>query len=165
MINKRFARNNKVPEKEMRKGVTDDPNVVSAILARADVLWLALVDDRGPHCVPVNFAEENGVIYIHSGRTGRKAACLDSGNAVAFSAAVDIEKRKGGDNACNQGYRFRSVMGSGAPREIDGDEKMHGLDLITFKHLGRQLPYVDKVLPKTAVYAIDIVEATARIKE
>ncbi|BDQ35125.1 pyridoxamine 5'-phosphate oxidase family protein [Pseudodesulfovibrio portus] len=149
----------------MRKGVTHDPKVVSDLLARTDVLWLALTDESGPHCVPVNFAEEDGVIYIHSGRRGRKAACLDSGNRVAFSAALDIEKRKGGDDACNQGYRFKSVMGNGTPRELTGDEKMHGLDLITVKHLGRQLPYVDKVLPITAVYAIDIEEATARIKE
>ena len=149
----------------MRKGVTDDPKAVSDLLARTDVLWLALTDENGPHCVPVNFAEEDGVIYIHSGRKGRKAACLDSGNRVAFSAAIDIEKRKGGDNACDQGYRFKSVMGSGTPRELTGDDKMHGLDLIAFKHMGRQLPYVDKVLPITAVYAIDIAEATARIKE
>lgn len=149
----------------MKKGVTDDPGTVSAILAEADVLWLALADKNGPHCVPVNFAEESGVIYIHSGRKGRKAACLNSGNTVAFSAAVDIEKKQGGDNACDQGYRFRSVMGSGTPRELEGDEKMHGLDLITIKHLGRQLPYVDTVLPKTVVYAINIDQATARIKE
>jgi len=149
----------------MRKGVTDDPQVVSDILAGADVLWLALADENGPHCVPVNFAEKDGVIYIHSGRKGRKAACLNSGNRVAFSAAVDIEKRKGGDNACDQGYRFRSVMGGGTPRELTGDDKMRGLDLIAFKHLGRQLPYKDTALPVTAVYAIGIDQATARIKE
>ncbi|MBG0791223.1 MAG: pyridoxamine 5'-phosphate oxidase family protein [Desulfovibrionaceae bacterium] len=149
----------------MRKGVTDNPKTVSDILSGADVLWLALADENGPHCVPVNFAEENGVIYLHSGKRGRKAACLDSGSKVAFSTAVDIERRKGGDNACDQGYRFRSVMGSGTPRALSGKEKMHGLDLIAFKHLGKRLPYAEKVVPKTAVYAIDIEEATARIKE
>lgn len=149
----------------MRKGVTDDAGTVAEILAGADVLWLALADEDGPHCVPVNFAEQDGVIYIHSGKRGRKAACLDSGNRVAFSAAIDIVRKKGGDNACDQGYRFRSVMGRGTPRALDGDEKMRGLDLITLKHLGRQLPYVEKHLPITAVYAIDIESATARIKE
>ena len=129
------------------------------------MLWLALTDDDGPHCVPVNFAEENGIIYIHSGRKGRKAACLNSGNRVAFSAAIDIKMKKRGENACDQSYRFKSVMGSGTPRELEGDDKMHGLDLITIKLMGRQLPYNNKMLPATAVYAIDIDTATARIKE
>lgn len=149
----------------MKKGVTADPQTVSDILDKADVLWLALTDDQGPHCVPVNFAEEKGIIYIHSGKKGRKAACLNSGNTVAFSAAIEIQMEKREDNACDQSYRFKSVMGSGTPRELDGDDKMHGLDLITVKLLGKQLPYNEKMLPITTVYAIDIDTATARIKE
>ncbi len=148
----------------MRKDCTEDTQTISDILAKTDVLWLALVDEDGPHSVPVNFAEENGIIYIHSGLRGRKAACLDTGNLLAFSAAIDIHMRAGGDDACDQGYHFKSVMGNGTPRLADGDEKMHGLDLITVKHLGKQLPYNDKHIPITNVYAIDIKTATARIK-
>ena len=149
----------------MRKGVTNDPEIVADILEKGDVLWLALVDDRGPYCVPVNFALKDGVIYLHSGKNGRKAACLDSGAPLAFSCAVDVRMREGGDDACDQGYHFRSVMGTGRPRPAEGAEKTAGLDAITIKHLGRLLPYRDKVLPVTAVYAIDIDDATARIKE
>lgn len=148
----------------MRKGVTDDPSVIKDILDKAEVLWLALVDGDGPYSVPVNFAEKDGTLFIHSGRKGRKAAALNSGAPLAFSAAVDVRMRDGGDDACDQGYFFRSVMGSGTPREVEGDEKMLGLDLISFKHLGQQLPYVDKVLPVTHVYAIDVATITARIK-
>ena len=149
----------------MRKGVTNNPETVADVLNRAEVLWLALADEQGPYCVPVNFALKDGVIYLHSGKKGRKAACLDSGAPLAFSAAVDVRMREGGDDACDQGYHFRSVMGTGRPRPAEGEEKMAGLDAITVKHLGRQLPYRDKVLPVTAVYAIDIDVATARIKE
>lgn len=149
----------------MRKGVTTDTAVIEDILNRAEVLWLALNDDQGPYCVPVNFAIKNGVIYIHSGKKGRKAACLDSGAPLAFSAAVDVRMRKGGDDACDQGYHFRSVAGSGRPRLAADAERMEGLDAITIKHLGKMLPYRTKVLPVTAVYAIDIDDATARIKE
>lgn len=149
----------------MRKSVTEDKAVIKDILDRAEVLWLALVDDQGPHCVPVNFAADGDVIYIHSGRKGRKAACLESGNAVAFSTAVDVRLRDSdADNACDQGYHFKSVMGSGTPRLLEGDEKLRGLDAVTVKYLGRQLPYLDKVLPVTVVWAIDVREVTARVK-
>lgn len=148
----------------MRKGLTDDTKTIEDILTRAEVLWLAMTDTEGPHCVPVNFAQDGDILYFHSGKKGRKATALKSGALVAFSAAIDIHMRDGGDNACDQGYFFRSIMGNGVPRLTDGDEKMHGLDLISFKHIGKQLPYKEKILPMTDVYAIDIKTIHARIK-
>lgn len=149
----------------MRKGLTDDTQTIANILAGAEVLWLALVDEDGPYCVPVNFAHDNDIIYIHSGQRGRKAAALNSGAPVAFSTAVDVRMREGGDNACDQGYLFRSIAGSGTPRLADGDEKMHALDLLSVKHLGKQMPYKEKALPITTVYAIDVSDIHARVKE
>ncbi|WP_207263111.1 pyridoxamine 5'-phosphate oxidase family protein [Desulfovibrio sp. Huiquan2017] len=149
----------------MRKGVTDDKAVTADILDRAEVIWLALNDSNGPHCVPVNFAREGEILYIHSGERGRKAACLDAGAPLAFSAAVEMELKTSDQNACELGYRFRSVMGRGTPRALDGDDKLHALDCITLKYAGREMPYNDKVLAVTGVYAIDIESATARIKQ
>lgn len=148
----------------MRKDVTQDKSVISDILDRAEVVWLALSDKDGPYCVPVNFALDDDTLYIHSGMKGRKAACLDSGAPLAFSAAVDIELRTSDENACKWGYRFRSIMGGGTPRALDGDDRMRALDRITRKYAGRELPYNEQVLGITAVYAIDITSATARIK-
>jgi hypothetical protein len=149
----------------MRKGVTEDMGAVAEILDRAEVIWLALADDDGPHCVPVNFAVEGETLYVHSGKKGRKAACLDSGAPLAFSAAVDMHLKTSDENACELGYRFRSVMGRGTPRALAGDEKLRALDLITLKYAGRAMPYNEKVLAVTNAYAIDIHSATARIKE
>ena len=149
----------------MRKGVTDNPEVINAILDEAEVLWLALVDDHGPHCVPVNFGMVDGVIYLHSGKRGRKVAALNSGAPLAFSTVVDIESKES-DMACDQGYRFRSIMGRGIPRLVtDEAERMAGLDAITLKHAGKLLPYNEKMLAITAVYAIDIESIQGRIKE
>ena len=149
----------------MRKSVTEEKGVIKDSLDRAEVLWLALCDADGPHCVPVNFAYDGEVLYVHSGGKGRKAACLDTGAKVAFSTAVDVRLRDSdANNACDQGYHFKSVMGSGSPRLLEGDEKLRGLDAITVKYLGKQLPYLDKVLPVTVVYAIDVQTLTARVK-
>jgi nitroimidazol reductase NimA-like FMN-containing flavoprotein (pyridoxamine 5'-phosphate oxidase superfamily) len=149
----------------MRKNVTEDKTIIADILDKAEVLWLALTDDQGPHCVPVNFALEDDTLFIHSGKKGRKAACLDSGAPLAFSAAVDVTLRQSDDNACDLGYLFRSVMGRGTPKVLEGKEKIHALDLITLKYAGREMPYKDKVLSVTAVYAVDMKSMTARIKE
>lgn len=149
----------------MRKGVTDDQDMIAEVLDKAEILWLALVDEQGPHSVPVNFGMVDGVIYLHSGLKGRKVDALDSGAPLAFSAVIDIETRHS-DTACGMGYSFRSIMGRGTPRMVEGEEeRMAGLDAITLKHAGRPLPYSEKALKKTRIYAIDIDSVTGRIKE
>lgn len=149
----------------MRKGVSDDPKLIADIMDKAEILWLALVDDEGPHSVPVNFGMVDGVIYIHSGKKGRKVTALNTGAPVAFSAVVDIES-KDADMACDRGYRFRSIMGRGTPRLVEDEkERLAGLDSITMKHAGKLLPYNEKMLAITAVYAIDIETVKGRIKE
>ena len=148
----------------MRKDCTNDPAVIKDILDQADILWLALSDEHGPHSVPVNFAYVDGIVYVHSNHKGRKAACLKSGAPLAFSAAVDVT-RKRGENACQFGFRFRSVMGRGTPLELTGEAHRRGLDAITLKYAGALLPYNEAVMPKTAVFAITPADTTARNKE
>lgn len=153
----------------MRKDVTDDQAVVAEILNRAEYLTLALVDDDGPYSVPVNAAFEDGTLYLHSSKKGRKAEALRQavakGARVAFSAAVDLEP-KTGDLACQWGYKFRSVLGSGLVRVVAlrGD-KVAALNALMRKHAGRDdFPYDEGILDKTFVLAIDVDRATARLK-
>ncbi len=148
----------------MRKGVTDKMETIQDILSGTDVLWLALCDEDGPYSVPVNFAEEDGIIYIHSGKRGRKYEALMTGAPVAFSAAVDMEP-KHGDSACTFGYRFRSIMGKGTPRALEGEEKVAGLNIITVKFAGREMPFIEKAIEAAAAFAIDVESIHARIKE
>lgn len=149
----------------MRTGYTEENIVITDILANAEVITLALTDEAGPYSVPVNGAYEGNILYIHSGKKGRKVACLDSGNKVAFSAAIDVRMREGGDNACDQGYLFRSVFGCGTPRLVEGDEKITAFKMLAKKHLDEDLPLKEKAIPNTLVYAIDVETISARVKE
>ena len=153
----------------MRKDVTDERAVVVDILRRAEYVTLALVDDEGPYSVPVNAAYADGALYLHSSRKGRKAEALRramaGGARVAFSAAVDLE-RKTGELACQWGYRFRSVLGSGLVREIaPRGDKVAALNVLMRKYAGREdFPYDEGILDKTMVVAIEVDRATARLK-
>ncbi|MDQ7834122.1 MAG: pyridoxamine 5'-phosphate oxidase family protein [Humidesulfovibrio sp.] len=153
----------------MRKDVTDDQAVVADILNRAEYVTLALVDEEGPYSVPVNAALEGGVLYLHSSKKGRKAEAfrlaMATGTRVAFSAAVDLEP-KTGELACQWGYKFRCVLGSGHVREVAlAGDKVAALNVLMRKHAGRDdFPYDEGILDKTYVLAIDIDRATARLK-
>ena len=153
----------------MRKDVTDDPQAVADILNRAEYATLALVDDDGPYSVPVNFGFEDGVLYLHSGKKGRKAEALrlaaSAGSRVSFSAAVDLEM-KTGEQACQWGYKFRSVLGSGHVRLLETPkDQLAALGVIMKKYAGSDsFPYDEKLLGITLVAAIDVDRATARLK-
>jgi len=153
----------------MRKDVTTDPKAVADVLDGAEYMSLALVDDEGLYSVPVNFAFKDGVLYFHSARKGRKYEALRraeaAGVGVAFSAATDLEM-KTGEKACQWGYKFRCVLGSGRVRFVeDPAESLAGLGVIMKKYAGADsFPYDENILAKTAVVAIHVDKATARLK-
>lgn len=150
---------------KMRKEVNTDMTEIGYILNKADVLHLGLADEQGPYVVPVNFAYAEGKIYFHSSYEGRKAAALRSGQEVGFCAEIDFEI-KTEKKACKWGGRFKSVIGVGQARFIEGhDDKIPALELLMSKYADGQYPFDEKVVDKTAVVVIEIKTATARIKD
>lgn len=148
----------------MRKDVTRDENVINAILDQAELLHLALCDATGPFCVPVNFARSGGLLYVHSGLKGRKAAALENGR-VGFSAVAEMEP-KTSDQACKWGYRFRSVRGEARSRRLtDEAERAAALEVIVRRYAGESLPMDEKMLRATALFALEMGDVTARIKK
>jgi nitroimidazol reductase NimA-like FMN-containing flavoprotein (pyridoxamine 5'-phosphate oxidase superfamily) len=148
----------------MRKNVTREESVINDILDRADVLHLALCDEDGPFCVPVNFARSGRTLFVHSGLKGRKAAALKNGR-LGFSAVTDMEP-KTSDQACKWGYRFKSVRGEAVSRILlDESERAAGLDIVVRRYAGESLPMNEDMLKATAVFALEMVEVTARIKD
>ncbi|MGE4552606.1 MAG: pyridoxamine 5'-phosphate oxidase family protein [Desulfovibrionaceae bacterium] len=149
----------------MRKGITDDFAAAAAVLDQCDVLHLAFADAAGPHAVPVNFARRGRTILIHSSFKGRKAEALSAGAAVAVSAVARAELRTG-EKACQYGYRFASAVGHGRARRVDGEaERRAALELIIQRY-AKGLPPVDEaILAKTALFAIDLDDLCARVRD
>ncbi len=149
----------------MRKSVQHDPALVADILDRAEVLHLALVDGDGPYCVTFTSPLHARPINSHPAPGAPTPRALGTGAPVAFAAEVDLEIKRG-ERACQWGWRFRGVHGRGLPRFVDDPgEKRRGLGLIMRKYAGSDdFPYDEKILAQTAVVAIDIEEATARLK-
>jgi uncharacterized protein len=57
------------------KEITDSREI-AAIMEKAAVCRIALVDDDFPYIVPVNFVVRNNYLYFHSAGTGRKIDIL-----------------------------------------------------------------------------------------
>lgn len=105
-----------------------------ALLRRAEVLRLGIADADGPYVVPVNFGYEDGRIYVHGARDGRRIAAAGAGARVSFE--VDEGEIVRADRPCGFTSRFRSVIGHGTARLLESDgDKRRGLDAI-MRHYG-----------------------------
>ena len=62
---------------------------IEAVIGRCPYCMLGLVDKEGkPYVVPMNFAWEDGHVYLHSGGEGKKVELLETG-AVACLTFCD----------------------------------------------------------------------------
>jgi len=126
-----------------------------ALLRRAEVLRLGLTDAEGPYVVPVNFGLEDGRIYVHGAREGRRIAAVAGGARVCFEA--DEGEIVRADRPCGFTSRFRSVIGYGTARLLtSAEDKRLGLDAIMrhYDSTGEGIP--DAKIEVTSVMEIVI---------
>ena len=91
------------------------------------MLFLSLQDEPAPYVVPACFGREEGMLYVHSARTGTKIDLLRAHPAVGFPASTEMTVLPGG-SACDGSSRARSVAGTATARIVEDDaERVHGL--------------------------------------
>lgn len=146
------------------KEISADWETIAAILDESTIMHLALCDKAGPFCVPVNYARVGRSLVLHSGLKGRKADVFASDPRAGFSVVAGV-KAVSAELACKWSYKFRSVRGSGKIVPItDEAERKAALSAIVVKFAGHEQPIDEKALRATAVWRLDVVEATARLK-
>lgn len=102
-------------------------------------------------------------LYLHSAPEGRKAACFDASPRVA----VEMDQELGvieGPYACSYSYSYRSVMGSGVIRPVEGmAEKVRALELI-MQHMApdARAPLTREAVGRVRVYRVDVDEVSGK---
>ena len=150
------------PQRPMRRAEREitDSALLSELLEKAIVLFLALQDSPAPYVVPVCFGHENGALYVHSAMAGTKIELLLANPLLGFSASTDMTVTRG-HAACDFTSHAYSVAGIGSGRIVESDEeRTHGLDVI-MRHYATGLlsaapVYRPDSLARTCVLAISI---------
>ncbi|MFA5267068.1 MAG: pyridoxamine 5'-phosphate oxidase family protein [Methanoregula sp.] len=103
---------------------------MEAVINGAMVCRIGLADGGEPYVVPVCFGYENGSVYIHSARQGKKIEMLETNPRCCFEVdTCDHVIRS--DKPCSWEMRYRSVIGYGRAEILkDSEEKRHGLSCI-----------------------------------
>ncbi len=145
------------PMRKSRNEITDRAEL-EQVLARAEVLFLALHDTPAPYVIPLNFAYADGVLWFHCAREGTKLDLIRRDPRVGFSAVADARIVPGAA-ACDYAACGRSVVGRGTARVVtDPEERRHGLDAL-MRHYGMERPaYRPDSLERACVLRIDVEE-------
>ena len=145
------------------RAVTDPVEIVD-IMARCEVLHLAIAAEPAPYLLPVNFGmEPDGMtLYVHGAMEGTKYDLLARNNHVGF----EMECTNGlvldeTGHSCTMNYE--SVMGWGIVSEVTApEEKLHALDRIMRQYHAEDFPYSRAVADRTRVLCLRIQERTGK---
>lgn len=129
------------------------------IIRRCQFCNLAMADkDNIPYVIPMNFGYEEGYVFLHGSRTGRKNDILKNNPLVCLSFSTDHELRYVNEEvACSWSMRYRSVLIHGRVEFLeDPEEKVRGLNIIMAHYSDREFSYNDPAIQDVQVYKVVI---------
>lgn len=138
------------------------------LLSRAEVGRIATINSDGtPYIVPVHFAFEDGRIFVHCARNGKKLENIALNPSVCF----EVDELLGysiGEKPCSSTTFYRSVIVSGKARIVDDRErKEYALGLINKKHTGSdgfgKMPAIS--IDATCVIEVEITSVSGKRHE
>ncbi|MDI9460949.1 MAG: pyridoxamine 5'-phosphate oxidase family protein [Saccharofermentanales bacterium] len=137
------------------------------IVGRAKILHLGLFDQEYPYIVPLHYGYElvDGtlVFFMHSAESGQKLALIRNNANVCIELDCDIELISGGDNPCEYGSAFASVIGWGRAEIVsDEEEKIKGLRLLMENQTGRDFEIDSSMASSVAVIKVVVSEFMAK---
>ena len=146
-----------------------DLEAIRAILDKAKVLHLAMIDGDRPYVVPLNYGYtlENGALtlYLHSAREGRKLDVLRQNDRVAFVLETNVSQVSGGDIPCKYGEAYASVMGEGTAVLLDDPvQKIEALQILMKTQTGREFAFTPAMAESVAVIRVNVDSFTAKAR-
>ena len=147
-----------------------DLEAIRAILDKAKVLHLAMIDGARPYVVPMNYgyalADGRLTLYLHGAKEGRKLDVLQQNDRVAFVLETDVSLVSGGDLPCKYGAAYASVMGEGRATILtDPVEKTDALTMLMKTQTGRNFYITEAMTDTVAVLRIDVEAFTAKARQ
>jgi hypothetical protein len=141
---------------------------IDAILDEGLIAHLGIVEEGQPLVVPTLHARDGDVVYCHGSSASRTLRAMASGAPVCLTVSL-IDGLVLARSAMHHSANYRSAMLLGTARVVeDRDERLAGFEAIVERIVpGRWRdvrPPTDKELKATALLALPIEEASAKIR-
>ncbi len=147
-----------------------DKAALEAVIQGAFYTTLAMPEADAPYLVPLNFGYEDGVVYLHCARAGKKLDLLRAANGplpvsllfVAKAALLD----KGTDSACGFSTRYASVAATGMLEETaDDEERLKGLRALSRQAGAPDRPFSAGDMKAVVVLRVVISGMTGKVND
>jgi nitroimidazol reductase NimA-like FMN-containing flavoprotein (pyridoxamine 5'-phosphate oxidase superfamily) len=147
----------------------NDTRDLEQIIHESDVCRIAFANGNVPYIVTMNFGYEGGrrpCFYFHCAGEGRKLEMIRKNDYVCFALDTGHELYSG-ENGCDWGMKFRSVVGYGNMSVVtDNVERISGLNSIMSHYAGTgNYKFDESILNNTTILRLDIEEMTAKSKK
>ncbi|MCP4760562.1 MAG: pyridoxamine 5'-phosphate oxidase family protein [archaeon] len=135
----------------------EDQDKIELILKKSMIGRIGLSQSDVPYIVPVNYIYDNGTIYVHSAKEGKKIEILKNNNNVCFEVDI-LGDLKTNEIACKFTQEYQSVMGFGKAYILtDKEKKIEKLNLIMKKYSTEsksKWEYNDKIIENILIIEI-----------
>jgi len=103
---------------------------LEVILKKAKVCHLGLIDDTSPYVIPAHYGYDDGYLYIHSAKEGKKIDLIKKNPNICFEIEIDHKIHNTGI-PCNWSTSYRSIIGFGTASLLtDIDDKKKALEIL-----------------------------------
>ena len=159
------SKQNKV--RQLREKAVYDKEAVHAILDAGILAHVAFVQGGAPVVVPMLYAREDEIIYLHGARKARVIRMLEETEQACMNVTL-LDALVLARSAFNSSMNYRSVTVFGKPTLVeDRDAKLHAMHVISEHTMpGRWNDLrdpLDKEVKMTGVISLSIDAASAKI--
>jgi len=135
---------------------------IEAIIRKATVCRLGMIDGDTPYIVPLCFGYRDGTLYFHGSMKSRKAELIQKHPKVCFEFDILAEPISAPD-PCDWDMRYQSVVGFGVASVVVGaEEKRQALEIITAQYAKGSYSFTEPKLKATAVIKVAIETMTGK---
>jgi uncharacterized protein len=133
-----------------------DRKAIDDIIKRCRVCHLAMCDSGQPYVVPLNFGYDGYFLYFHSAPEGKKIDIIRENNRVGFVFDI-LHEIVTGNQACDWGAKYESVMGEGTAEIVDDlDTRKVALKCIMHQYGSDAIDFSEEALKKTLLFRVRI---------
>lgn len=150
----------------MRSRYLTQQKDIDEIIGRCQVCYVGMIDTHHmPYVVPFNFGYKDGIIYLHSAKSGWKMDALENNPQVCVVFSTDHLLRAQSEQvACSYSMHYRSVQAFGKVCFVeDPEEKVKVLNIIMSNYTDREFTYNAPSIREVAVYYIKVERFSGKI--
>ena len=150
----------------MQHRILTDRREMEAIIRKCQVCHIAMVDPEGmPYVLPFNFGYDEGIVYFHSARTGKKITILKDNPNVCVEFSTDYLLRSQNEKVgCSYTMKYRSVLAYGKVEFIaEPDQKTRIMNLVMNHYVTGEFIYNPPSMNEVSCWIVRIDKLEGKI--